>query len=162
MRPRVIFALALLFTFASAASAQELRVAAAGDLQFALKDLARQYQQHSGNKVSLSLYDHLSPKLVFGENISQTAQFVQSGNAQAGIVAHSLALSPAMKDGLRWEIPAELYPPIEQALVVLKSSPNKAAARAFLEFLRTSEAQAALAHYGFTLHPEIAPRVNTP
>ena len=54
-------------------------------------------------------------KLVYGENISQAAQFVQSGNAQAGIVALSLAISPAMKDGKRWEIPATMHPPIEQA-----------------------------------------------
>ncbi len=57
------------------------------------------------------IYDQVKPKLVYGENISQAAQFVQSGNAQAGIVAMSLAVSPGMKDGKRWEIPADMHPP---------------------------------------------------
>src|SRR5580704_3495070 len=51
------------------------------------------------------IYKQVRPKLVYGENIAQAAQFVQSGNAQAGIVAMSLAVSPGMKDGKRWGIP---------------------------------------------------------
>jgi molybdate transport system substrate-binding protein len=252
MRTRLMIVLVLLSTcFSAVVEAQELRVAAAADLQFALKDLAAKYEKQSGTKLSISfgssgnffaqiengapfdiffsadsdyphqleaagltepgtltvyalgriilwappgssfdfqskglsalldakiqkvaianpehapygraaaaalkkagLYDQLKPKLVFGENVSQTAQFVQSGNAQVGIVALSLALSPAMKDGQRWEIPAELYPPLEQAVIVLKSSSNKAAAQALLKYLRTSDAQALLERYGFTL-----------
>ena len=68
------------------------------------------------------IYEKGKDRLVFGENISQAAQFVQSGNAQAGIVALSLAVSPAMKDGKRWEIPADSYPAIEQAVVMLKNA----------------------------------------
>ncbi len=97
------------------------------------------------------LYEQVKSKLVYGENISQTAQFVQSGNAQAGIVALSLTFTPAMKFGKTWEIPRESYPPLEQAVVLLKSSPNKPAANAFLAFLRTEPARATLARYGFTL-----------
>jgi molybdate transport system substrate-binding protein len=97
------------------------------------------------------LYDQIKAKLVLGENISQAAQFVQSGNAQAGIVALSLALSPAMKDGKHWEIPLDQYPPIEQAVVLLKSSPNQPAARAFLAFLESQASRATLSRYGFTL-----------
>jgi molybdate transport system substrate-binding protein len=62
---------------------------------------------------------------------------VQSGNAQAGIVAMSLAVSPGMKEGQRWEIPADMHPPIEQAAILLKTSKNKASARVFLEFLKS-------------------------
>ncbi len=97
------------------------------------------------------LYERLKPKLVYGENISQAAQFVQSGSAQAGILAMSLTFAPAMKSGKTWEIPRELYPPLEQAVVLLKSSANKPAARAFLAFLQTETARATLARYGFTL-----------
>jgi len=97
------------------------------------------------------LYEQLKSKLVYGENISQAAQFVQSGSAQAGILALSLATSPFMKSGKYWEIPRELYPPLEQAVVLLKSSPNKPAACAFLSFLQTESARATLARYGFTL-----------
>src|SRR5689334_4293710 len=59
------------------------------------------------------IYDQVREKIVYGENISQAAQFVQSGNADAGIIALSLALSPAMKTGKRWEIPINTYPRIE-------------------------------------------------
>jgi molybdate transport system substrate-binding protein len=97
------------------------------------------------------LYDRLHSKLVIGENISQAAQFVQSGNAQAGVIALSLALSPAMKDGQRWEVPLDLYTPLQQSVVVLKSSANKAAALAFLKYLHSGEAEALLARYGFSL-----------
>src|ERR1700737_1980893 len=85
------------------------------------------------------IYEQVKDQLVYGENISQTAQFVQSGNAQAGIVALSLAMSPAMKNGNKWEIPADSYPPIKQAAVVLKASKDKDAARRFLDFVNGSE-----------------------
>jgi molybdate transport system substrate-binding protein len=96
------------------------------------------------------IYEQVKAKLVYGENISQAAQFVQSGNAQAGIVALSLAVSPGMKDGKRWEIPADMHPPIEQAAIVLKNAKNKDAARAFLEFVKSESGRATLAKYGFT------------
>jgi molybdate transport system substrate-binding protein len=95
------------------------------------------------------IYEAVKPKLVYGENISQAAQFVQSGNAQAGIVAMSLAASPAMRDGKRWEIPVEMHPAIEQAAIVLKAAKNKEAALAFLEFVKSAAGRAMLAEYGF-------------
>ncbi|MGC1417160.1 MAG: molybdate ABC transporter substrate-binding protein [Candidatus Acidiferrum sp.] len=95
------------------------------------------------------LYEKVKSKLVYGENISQAAQFAQSGNAQAGIVAMSLALSPGMKSGKRWEIPANMYPPIEQAAILLKGAQNRDGARAFLEFVKTPAGRATLAKYGF-------------
>lgn len=95
------------------------------------------------------IYDSVKTKLVFGENISQAAQFVQSGNAQAGIVALSLAVSPPMREGKRWEIPADLHPPIEQGAILLKSARNKQAAQQFLEFVRSAAGRATLAKYGF-------------
>jgi molybdate transport system substrate-binding protein len=96
------------------------------------------------------IYDQVKARLVYGDNISQAAQFVQSGNAQVGIVALSLAISPAMQDGKRWEIPADMYPPIEQAAIVLKNGRNKVAARSFLDFVKTEAARATLAKYGFS------------
>ncbi len=95
------------------------------------------------------IYESVKAKLVYGENISQAAQFVQSGNAQAGIVAMSLAVSPAMRDGKRWEIPAEMHPALEQGAIVLKGAKNKEAARAFLEFVKSTTGRATLAEYGF-------------
>jgi molybdate transport system substrate-binding protein len=96
------------------------------------------------------IYEQMKGKLVYGENISQAAQFVQSGNAQAGIVAMSLAVSPGMIDGKRWEIPADMHPPIEQAAIVLKNAANKSGARALLEFVKGEAGRATLSKYGFT------------
>jgi molybdate transport system substrate-binding protein len=97
------------------------------------------------------IYEQVKPKLVYGENISQTAQFVQSGNAQAGIVAMSLAVSPAMKNGKQWEIPADMHPAIEQAAIIMKAAKNKQAAKAFLEFVKSKDGRAILEKYGFVI-----------
>jgi molybdate transport system substrate-binding protein len=97
------------------------------------------------------IYEQVKDKLVYGENISQAAEFVQSGNAQAGIVALSLAISPAMKNGNRWEIPADSYPAIKQTVVLLKASKNKDAARRFLDFVSGSQGREILQRFGFTV-----------
>jgi molybdate transport system substrate-binding protein len=97
------------------------------------------------------VYEQVKAKLVYGENISQAAEFVQSGNAQVGIVALSLAVSPAMKDGNRWEIPADSYPAIKQAVVLLKASKNKDAARRFLDFVGGPQGRKIFERFGFTV-----------
>jgi molybdate transport system substrate-binding protein len=97
------------------------------------------------------IYEQVKDKLIYGENISQAAEFVQSGNAQAGIVALSLALSPAMKNGNRWEIPADSYPPIKQAVILLKASKNKDASRRFLEFVGGPQGREILQRLGFSV-----------
>jgi len=98
-----------------------------------------------------SIYDQVKSRLVYGENISQAAEFVQSGNAQAGIIALSLAVSPAMRNGNRWEIPADSYPPIKQTAVILRASKNKDAARRFLDFVSGPQGSEILQRYGFTV-----------
>lgn len=97
------------------------------------------------------IYEQVKAKLVYGENISQAAQFVQSGNAQAGIIAHSLALSQGMKGGKVWEIPPEMHPPIKQAVVVLKNAKDNLAALAFLNFVKSEAGRAILEKSGFTV-----------
>ena len=96
------------------------------------------------------LWDGVKGKLVFGENISETAQYVSSGNADAGFVALSLVLSPRLKDKGRWvEVPPSLYSPILQsAVLTTQGGPNRAARR-YLEFLTGSEARAIFALYGY-------------
>ncbi|HET8921548.1 MAG TPA: molybdate ABC transporter substrate-binding protein [Candidatus Acidoferrum sp.] len=97
------------------------------------------------------IYERVKRKLVYGDNISQAAQFVQSGNAQAGIVALSLAVSPGMKEGKRWEIPAEMHPPIEQGAIVLKGAKDKDTARSFLGFVKGPTGRAVLETFGFAV-----------
>jgi molybdate transport system substrate-binding protein len=101
------------------------------------------------------IYDQVSSRLVLGENVSQAAQFVESGNAQAGLIALSHALAPALKDkGRYWMVPLDAYPTLNQAAVVLSKSKQKEAARKFLEFLRDPEATSLLTTYGFSLPAE--------
>lgn len=97
------------------------------------------------------IYERIKTELVFGENISQAAQFVQSGNAQAGILAMSLAVSPAMKDGKLWEVPSNLYPPIEQAAIVMKNARNKESAKSLLNFVKSPTGREILLKNGFGL-----------
>jgi molybdate transport system substrate-binding protein len=96
------------------------------------------------------LYDQLKSKLLLGENISQAAQVALSGRAQVGIVALSLTYAETMKSGDRWEIPAELYPPLQQAAVIVHSSTNKTASKAFLDYVKSKEGQSILSKYGLT------------
>jgi molybdate transport system substrate-binding protein len=97
-----------------------------------------------------NVYEKVKDKFVLGENISQAASFVASGSAEVGILALSLALSPNMKDNGRYaEIPADEYPPIEQACVILSSSKNKEIARQFLSSLKTAATANVLRSYGF-------------
>jgi molybdate transport system substrate-binding protein len=94
--------------------------------------------------------DKVTDKLVLGENISQAAQFVQSGNAQAGLIALSLAMSPAMKDaGKYWELPADTYPEMQQGVAILSTSKHKAAAQAFIDYISSPEGTTVLEQYGF-------------
>jgi len=97
------------------------------------------------------LYDTLRSKFVLGENISQTAQLVDSGNADAGILALSLVLGPALQaSGTYAEIPASAHPPIEQGAIIVSASRNKALAREFLAYFRRPETNTLLHRFGFT------------
>ena len=101
---------------------------------------------------SLGVYDAVAPKLVFGENVSQAAQFVQSGAADAGIVALSIALAPSMRAaGRYWEVPADAHPRLEQGAGVTSTAGDRAAAERFLQFVAVGAGKAILARYGFTV-----------
>ncbi|MBE0422346.1 MAG: molybdate ABC transporter substrate-binding protein [Lutibacter sp.] len=98
------------------------------------------------------IYDQVKGKFVYGENISQTAQFVQLGAADIGIVALSLALSPTMKKavGKYYVIPEESHQPLEQGYVILKHAKNNPHALKFYNFVASPTAIAILTHFGFT------------
>ena len=103
------------------------------------------------------IYDKVRDRLVLGENISQASQFVESGNADIGILALSLALAPPLKtEGLYYEIPTSFYPAIDQAVVILKSSTHRDIARQFLDFLRRPEIVEFMRSNGLTV-PELQP-----
>ncbi len=97
------------------------------------------------------LYDQIKDKLVIGENIAQTAQYAQTGAAEVGIIALSLALSPSMQQtgGRYWLIPAVSHQPLEQAFVLLPHSKGNPDAASFADFLRSPAAMTILSNFGF-------------
>jgi molybdate transport system substrate-binding protein len=96
---------------------------------------------------ALGLWDGLQDRLVRGENIGQTFQFVKSGNVNLGFVAYSQIINPGRPlPGSMWMIPQKLYTPIEQQAVLIKDNP---AARAFMEYLRSPEALEIIRAYGY-------------
>ena len=98
------------------------------------------------------VYDRVKPKIVVGENVAQALQFVDSGAAEAGIVARSLAVAPALKEKGRWiDIPQLLYPRIEQGGTILRAAADVSSARALRAFMLSAEGRAILTHYGFLL-----------
>jgi molybdate transport system substrate-binding protein len=100
---------------------------------------------------SLKLYVALKPRLVTGENIAQTAQFADSGNADAGLISLTSALTPKLSaSGVYFVIPRDLYPPIEQGAVIVSATSQRAAAHRFLDFLLSAPIQAELAKSGLT------------
>jgi molybdate transport system substrate-binding protein len=87
-----------------------------------------------------------------GENISQAAQFIESGACDVGIIALSLALAPTMKAaGTYWEIPRDAHPPLEQGAAILKSSKQQMTAQQFVAFMQSTQGQEIMSRYGFTL-----------
>jgi molybdate transport system substrate-binding protein len=102
---------------------------------------------------SAHIYDQVRAKLVLGESVAQAAQFVQSGNAQAGLLAFSQVQSPALRDGQQWIVPQGAYPPIRQAVVILKSSQQKTAAMQFIEFVTQGPGRQILQQFGFQPPP---------
>lgn len=97
-----------------------------------------------------ALWDAIQPRLVMGENISQTAQFATSGSTQGGIIALSLALAPAVaRTGSFQLIPERWHQPLRQRMVLLKGAPP--AAKAFYDYLSTPPAQDIMIRYGFAM-----------
>ncbi len=108
---------------------------------------AREALRHAG------LWEALQPHLVLGENIAQAAQFTLSGEAQAGIIAQSLAQAPTFREQGHFElIPETWHQPLAQRMVLLKGA--GADARRFFAFLQEPKARATLRRFGFTLPGE--------
>ena len=98
------------------------------------------------------VYEQAKDRLVLGENISQAAQFIESGACDIGVIALSLALAPTMKAaGTYWEIPSDAHPPLEQGAAILKSSKQQETAKQFVEFMQGKQGQEIMTRYGFTL-----------
>ncbi len=101
------------------------------------------------------VWDKVESKLVFGENVAQAAQFVQTGNAQIGIIALSLALSPELaRQGRYVLISDKLHGPLEQGFIITKRAAGNSLAKAFARHMEGRETRAILSRYGFVLPNE--------
>jgi molybdate transport system substrate-binding protein len=99
---------------------------------------------------SVGIYEAVKPKLVLGENVSQALQFAESGAAQVGIVALSLALAPPVAASGRYAlVRADAHPRLDQGGVIVRRSRGEASARAFRAFMQESSGRAVLERYGF-------------
>ena len=99
--------------------------------------------------ISMNLWEDLQSKLVRGENIAQTFQFVNSGNAKLGFISYSQLMNPSYPVvGSFWEVPQTLYTPIEQQVVLLKKS---SLAKDFLSFIESDESLNIISKYGYDL-----------
>ena len=99
--------------------------------------------------ISINLWEDLQSKLVRGENIAQTFQFVNSGNAKLGFISYSQLMNPNYPVvGSFWEVPQSMYKPIEQQAVVLKKS---SLAKDFLSFIGSDESLNIISKYGYDL-----------
>ena len=99
--------------------------------------------------ISLNLWEDLQSRLVRGENIAQTFQFVNSGNAKLGFISYSQLMNPSYPvAGSFWEVPQTLYTPIEQQVVLLKKS---SLAKDFLSFIESDESLNIISKYGYDL-----------
>lgn len=104
---------------------------------------ARQVLQHLG------LWSRIQDKLVRGESVSQTFQFVASENAEAGFVAYAQVKAWRGQPGTVWLVPVAYYSPIEQSVVLLKKGAGNPAALAFFEFLRSEAVREIIESFGY-------------
>ena len=98
------------------------------------------------------VWKHVETKVVMAENIAQARQFVQTGNAETGILALSLVMAPTMRGVGRYVlIPENMHPRLEQGAVLTNKGFSNPAARAYMEFLRNPQARSIFERYGFVL-----------
>jgi molybdate transport system substrate-binding protein len=99
-----------------------------------------------------NIYEKLKDKLVMGENISQAAQFVESGAAEVGIIALSIAIKARELGNVSyWEIPAATHPSIEQGFTILQKPKKHQLTKKFTDFVKSREGESILMKYGFNV-----------
>jgi len=104
---------------------------------------------------SLGIYDRVQDRLVHGDNVGQTAQFIQTGAADIGLISLAQALSPALREeGRFWEVPRDAYPRLEQGGIILSWVNDREAAESLRTFVTGADGKAILKRYGFALQGE--------
>lgn len=130
--------------------AAALRAPTVGKIAIAHPDTAPYGRAAKETLEQLGLWALLRPKLVVAENISQTVQFVDSGNADLGFVTFSALKTPALTGRGSWQIiPAALYLPLMQGGVITQRGAGQPSAQRFMEFLRSDSARNIFARFGY-------------
>jgi molybdate transport system substrate-binding protein len=136
-------------TLASLTGPEVTRIAIANPKHAPYGRRAKEALQSSG------LWNQIEPKVVYGDNVAQTAQYVQTGNAQVGIIALSLAVSPALASkGGYGLIPEKLHAPLEQGFIITKRAADNVLAKQFADYMGSRPARAVMTRYGFVLPGE--------
>jgi molybdate transport system substrate-binding protein len=124
----------------------EIRIAIANPAIAPYGLAAKQFLERSG------LWARVEPRLVYGENIAQTLQFVATGNAQLGFVARAQLADPRLPPAsCRWDVPNEMHAPIEQQSIALLRGAGNPAVQAFLDFLQSAAAADIIMAFGYRL-----------
>lgn len=95
------------------------------------------------------IWEQVKPKLVYGQNIAETAQFVQTGNAQVGLIALALVINMPASENTYWLLPASLHAPLQQAFIITKRAEKQPLAQEFAQFINSPTARTILKRYGF-------------
>jgi molybdate transport system substrate-binding protein len=152
-----IYAIGHLVMWSTSVDASKLTVADLTDPKFTRIAIGNPKVAPYGKRAEESLrkagiWDKVASRLVLGENVTQTAQFVESGNAQVGLIALSLAMSPELaKKGGHALVPDDMHQPLEQGFIVTKRGAGNPLAAAFAKFMQGKEVRAILLRYGYTL-----------
>lgn len=152
----VPYALGHLVLWSASVDMRKVRVADLAQPRFGRIALANPQHAPYGQRAEQALraagvWDGLQPRLVFGENVGQTAQFAQSGNATVGLLSLSQALDPALAGGSYVRVPEASYTPLRQSFVLTRRGADKPLARNFAAWMQTAAARAILQRCGFDL-----------
>ncbi len=154
------YAFGRIVLWSQSVDASKLTLESLSDAKFARVAIANPKHAPYGKRAeealrASKLWGKIEPKLVYGENIAHTAQFVQTGNAQVGIIALALALNPALADkGGYYLIPDNLHEPLEQGFIITKRAEGNALAKRFAAYMGDKATRAVMTRYGFVLPGE--------
>lgn len=156
------YAVGRIVLWSAAMDARQMTLASLTDARLARVAIANPRHAPYGKRAeealrASGLWDTVEPKLVYGENIAHAAQFVQSGNAQVGVIALALAVSPELAGkGGYWLIPDHLHAPLEQGFIITRRAQGNALAQRFADYMGSQAARAVMTRYGFVLPGEAA------
>jgi molybdate transport system substrate-binding protein len=158
----VPYAIGRIVLWSASQDATKMTLASLADLKITHVAIANPKHAPYGKRAeealkASGLWEKVETKLIYGENITQAAQFVQSSNAEVGILALSIAMSPQLSSqGGYWLIPDTLHEPLEQGYIILKRAESNMLAKRFASYMASKDARTVMIRYGFVLPGDVA------